>query len=75
VCGGWGKPPRGVSQRVKHPQRDTASWTQARAGSPRGAYPSKYSPQAGYYELDTGKGGKASEGRIPAGEVPPEGYC
>ena len=71
--GKGGKPPRGVSLQVQHPQRDTTSWTQARAGSPRGAYPCKYSPPAGYYELDTGKDGKAPERRIPSSTAPRAG--
>ena len=46
--------------RTQHPQRDTASWTQAKKGSPREAYPIEHSTPSGYCYLDASKGGKPS---------------
>ena len=52
--------PEGRTQNPQHPQRDTASWTQARKGSPREAYPIEHSTPSGYCYLDASKGGKPS---------------
>ena len=80
------------------PQRDTASWMQARTGShpeeripagtppervllaghkqgreaPEGRIPASTAPPAGYYELDTGKGGKPPRG-VSLQVQPPSG--
>ena len=63
--------PEGRTQHPQHPQRDTASWTQARKGSPREAYPIEHSTPSGYCYLDASKDGKAFEGCIPASTTPP----
>ena len=67
--------PRGVSQRTQHPQRDTASRTQARTGSLRGTYPSGWSTP----QRDTASRTQARTGRPPRGVSqcaphPPAGY-
>ena len=62
ACGGRGR---------SHPEGRTASWTQARAGSSRGAYPA---PPAGYCELDASKERKPREA-YPIEHSTPSGYC
>ena len=59
----------GIPACTPHPQRDTASRTQARAGRPpRDVSQRAQHPPAGYSEQDTGKvGGRYKEGRRKVG--------